>query len=68
MKQRFLALYNTAFSQDGEILACGREVCRELICIADQIEREKKHGNPTTGMMDVDAIKLLYSNIANDNI
>lgn len=63
MKQRFLGLYDLAFDKDGNIKACGREVCKELIVLANQIEKNVKHGDETTGMMEVDTIKSLRATL-----
>lgn len=63
MKQRFLGLYDLVFDKDGNIKACGREVCKELIVLANQIEKNVKHGDETTGMMEVDSIKSLRTTL-----
>ena len=63
MKQRFLGLYDLVFDKDGNIKACGREICKELIVLANQIEKNVKHGDETTGMMEVDAIKSLRTTL-----
>lgn len=63
MKQRFLGLYDLAFDENGNIKACGREVCKELIILANQIEKNIKHGDETTGMMEVDTIKSLRATL-----
>ena len=63
MKQRFLGLYDLAFDENGNIKACGREVCKELIVLANQIEKNVKHGDETTGMMEVDTIKSLRATL-----
>ena len=63
MKQRFLGLYDLAFDENGNIKACGREICKELIVLANQIEKNVKHGDETTGMMEVDTIKSLRATL-----
>lgn len=63
MYTRFKMLYNQAFDENGNVKACGREVCRELILLANQIEKNVKHGDEFTGMMDVQAIKNLKEKI-----
>ena len=60
MKERFLGLYDLAFDKEGNIQACGRDVCKELIALSNQIEKDVKHGDETTGMMDVENIKKLH--------
>ena len=64
MYTRFLLLFSEAFDKNGEVKLCGREVCQELILLANQIEPNIEHGNPHTGMMDTDAIKSLHKKIA----
>ena len=63
MKQRFLGLYDLVFDENGNIKACGREICKELIVLANQIEKNVKHGDETTGMMEVDTIKSLRATL-----
>ena len=63
MKQRFLGLYDLVFDENGNIKACGREICKELIILANQIEKNVKHGDETTGMMEVDTIKSLRTTL-----
>ena len=63
MKERFLGLYDLAFDKDGNIQACGRDVCKELIAIANQIEKGVRHGDETTGMMDTEALKKLRASL-----
>ena len=59
MYTRFKFLYDKAFDNEGNVRACGREVCQELILLANQIARDVSHGNPYTGMMDIDSLKSL---------
>ena len=63
MKERFLGLYDLAFDKAGNIQACGRDVCKELIAIANQIEKGVHHGDETTGMMDTEALKKLRASL-----
>ena len=63
MKERFLGLYDLAFDKEGNIQACVRDVCKELITLSNQIENGVKHGDETTGMMDVENIKKLHQDI-----
>ena len=63
MKERFLGLYDLAFDKEGNIQACGRDVCKELITLSNQIEKGVEHGDETTGMMDVENIKKLHQDI-----
>ena len=56
-------LYERAFDDEGNVKACGREVCQELILLSNQIETNVNHGNAYTGMMNVEAIKKLKAHI-----
>lgn len=55
-------MYNRVFDENGEIKACGREVCKTLINVINQ-ETSAYVGNPETGMMDIDNIKAEYKKI-----
>lgn len=55
-------IYNRVFDENGEIKACGREVCKTLINVINQ-ETSVYVGNPETGMMDIDNIKAEYKKI-----
>lgn len=63
MFTRFANLYEQAFDENGEVKVCGREVCQELILLANQIEPDINHGNPYTGMMEVEAMHRLHTSI-----
>ena len=63
MMTRFFKLYDQVFDENGEVKACGRKVCQEIILLSDQIEHGVKHGDPYTCFMDVESIKALKSKL-----
>ena len=63
MMTRFFKLYDAVFDENGEVKACGRQTCQEIILLSDQIEHGVKHGDPYTCFMDVDAIKALKAKL-----
>jgi hypothetical protein len=57
-------LYERVFDNEGNIKACGREACKELILACEAKTGEVgKYGDSETGWMNPDAIKALYSTI-----
>ena len=60
---RFCSLYKLAFDDDGYIKTCGREMCKEMIILANQIEPAVSHGSVETGFMDVSSIQALYERL-----
>lgn len=57
----FNEAYNDVFDINGEIMACGRDKCKELIHIANKIEPNISHGDIENGYMNVESIKALYN-------
>ena len=55
----FMELYNEIFDEKGNVNACGRQKCKELIEISDLIEPNVFHGDLENGYMSVDNIKSL---------
>lgn len=49
--------YAEVFDAEGNIKACGRACCKELIEACNKVEPEVSHGDLDTGIMDVEAIK-----------
>lgn len=56
---RFLELYPDVFDGSGNIKNCGRARTVLLIELADGLEPGVRHGDPRTGLMDVDSIRNL---------
>lgn len=59
----FEQIYHQVFDCTDEVRACGRNLCKKLIKIADEIEPNKSHGDLEDGFMDIDAIKALKRTI-----
>ena len=55
--QAFLQQYNKVFDANGQVKACGRQECMNLINMCKMEEPYEDFGNPLTGMMNVENIK-----------
>ena len=60
---KFKNLYNTVFDSNGNIKACGRESCIDLIIVSGQIDGTVYYGNSDTGVMNVANISKLYNSL-----
>lgn len=49
--------YNNVFDENGEVKACGREACKELIRACMEKNPGVDFGNPETGMMNIKNVK-----------
>ena len=63
LRERFLSVYTVVFDEQGYAKNCGRHACMELIVLANQIDKNVDHGNETTGMMNVPALRDLYQKL-----
>lgn len=61
----FLDNYKNVFDSQGNIKACGRDKCKELIKLANNIEPEVFHGDLKTGYMNIASMKALYNKLQN---
>ena len=59
--EKLKVLLNKVFDSDGNVLPCGREVCKELISTASQIYPNVNFGNVETGQMNIDNMLQLRS-------
>ena len=50
-------LYDNVFDADGNILACGRETCKELIHALHKMFPDVDFGDEATGWMQVKTIQ-----------
>lgn len=50
--QNLKKLYKTVFTYDGEVFACGRDKCRELIKAASELYPQENFGDEEKGMMN----------------
>ena len=49
--QKFHQLYNDVFDKDNNIIACGRERCKQLILLCEKLDSTIDFGNASTGFM-----------------
>ncbi len=64
MIENFKQLYSVVFDEAGYVRLCGRESCKLLITLANQISPDVNHGNAATGMMNTQAIRDLYTKLS----
>lgn len=62
---KFISLYNEVIDNNGNIRACGRDKCKELIEISNKIDSNTYYGNNETGMMNIETLRKLYSKVVN---
>ena len=55
--QAFINQYHKVFDENGNVKACGREACIDLINMCKVEEPLTDFGNPMTGMMNVENIQ-----------
>lgn len=55
----FKSLYKQVFDSNGNITACGREKCRELMVAANKI-KTGNYGDMNSGRLNIDNVKELY--------
>lgn len=60
-EKAFKALYHQVFDENGDARVCGRDKCKKLILLAQKLDKDTDYGNPETGIMQVAAMKKLYS-------
>lgn len=56
-----LEKYERVFDENGNVKACGREACKDLISACEQLKPDVDFGNKDTGVMNVENIKKLFS-------
>lgn len=61
--ESFMNLYDQVFDTNGNVKACGRSKCSQLIMLSNLMENDIRHGNSITQRMDVVAIKNLYKKL-----
>lgn len=62
-KQQFLNAFSDVFDANLNITACGRDKCRTLIKLCQEIDPAQNFGNPETGIMHVLNIRVLFEKI-----
>lgn len=56
--------YNKVFDANGNVVACGRNMCSKLINIAKCIgDKNVNYGNVDTGYMNIASIKELHTRL-----
>ena len=63
MEKNFLELYDLVFDKDGNVKNCGRNICKELIVNANNLDKTTSFGDTNTGFMHIENIKNLYKQI-----
>ena len=64
MKEKLMKQYNIVFDKGGNVKACGRIECRELIRLCENYTGSLgKYGNADTGFMNVEEIKSLFATL-----
>lgn len=53
--------YNKVFDENGDIKACGRDACKQLILACMEKWPDIDFGNPETGIMNVENIKKMFA-------
>lgn len=66
-REKFITLYNEVFDSDGKTKLCGREKCKELIILAEHIDSNTNFGSRRNGMMHIENLKELYTELTNTN-
>lgn len=55
--QAFVKQYNKVFDSEGNVRACGREACIDLINMCKVEDPLTDYGNPISGMMNIENIQ-----------
>lgn len=66
--KEFEKLYKEVFDTEGNVLACGREKCKELIKLANAINNNINFGDENTGFINIKNMSILYEEIKSDRI
>ena len=62
MREQLIAQYNIVFDEEGNVKACGRDACKELIRLCEEYTGIKdKYGNFETGVMNIEEIKEFFN-------
>lgn len=62
-KEKFVNVYKEVFNQDGSIKPCGRKTTICLIELANELKPGIDFGSNETGIMNVENIKTLHSEL-----
>lgn len=61
--EAFIEQYNRVFDENGQVKACGREECKNLINMCKLEAPNEDFGNPLTGMMNVENIQKFRTQV-----
>lgn len=61
--EAFIEQYNKVFDVNGQVKACGREECKNLINMCKVESPNEDFGNPLTGFMNVENIQKFREKI-----
>ncbi len=56
---KFRELYEAVFGENGQIKACGRDACKDLINACSELDSLTYYGNPETGIMNLDSFQKM---------
>ena len=62
---QFLEYYPKVFDESGDVWPCGRYMTIILITLADGAEPGVDHGNPETGIMNLENMRSLHRALVN---
>jgi hypothetical protein len=63
ISRKFIVQYFEVFNEDGSVKLCGRENCKKLIALADQLDDSESHGNIENGNMNIESIKSVHERV-----
>lgn len=64
--EKFNKQYKVVFNDNGEIKVCGRDACKELISLAEKIDKENApYGDHKDGFVNIDKMHALYEKTNN---
>ena len=66
MKQLFIEIYQKVFDETGNIRACGRTICKQLIQLAQQLDPNTNYGDLDTGFIEIQNMHSLYTTISKE--
>ena len=66
--EKFKHVFNEVFDKNGNITACGRQKCKELIAAANDVNDldvndSKYYGDIETGRLNIENVKKLHARI-----
>lgn len=59
----FLKCYSKVYDKNNQIIACGRNACKDLMLSANRLDKNTNFGDLSTGFLDEKEIKYFHSRI-----